>query len=179
LNLEYITSIYENYLTVKDSIRVTRRSVAKEVSKLHDRTIFEDMKFTEVNQMMESAGKELADLIILALFASFERQLRNEILDKSSKLQEIVPNALGERLNLLAQREIERWRIREIIDLFDFAVDRDIRGKMKQILEYRNWIAHGKNPDLLPSVRTADPKTVYETIIGFISRIKGFYTNYS
>ena len=174
MNLEYISSIFSNYLIVKDSIKVTRRSVSREISGLHNRTLFEDLKLSEVAHMTESANREHADLIVLALFAGFERQLRNEILNKSSKLQEIVPNALGERMSVLAKKEIERWRISEIIDLFDFAVDGNVRGRMKQILEYRNWIAHGKNPDELPAARTTEPKTTYDTIVDFIIQIQNF-----
>lgn len=175
LNTDYILSIYNNYLTVKDSIKVTRRSLAKEISILHNRTIFEDLKSTGANQMMETAGKEVSDLTVLALFASFERHLRDEISTKSSKLQEIIPHVLGDRINELAQKEIERWQISEIIDLFDFAVDGSVRGRMKQILEYRNWIAHGKNPGKLPSIRNVEPKTTYETISDFIAQIHHYY----
>ena len=87
-----------------------------------------------MGHLADSANKELADLIVLALFANFERQLRDEILNKSSKLVEVVPTALGERLDVLAKKEIERWRTDEIIDLFDFAVSGTTRGRMKQIL---------------------------------------------
>jgi hypothetical protein len=179
LNIDYISSIYTNYAAFKDSIKVTRRSILKEMSWLHHRTIFEDLQLSEVEHLTESANKELADLIVLALFASFERQLRTEILNKSSKLQEVVPTALGERLEILAKREIERWRISEIIDLFDFAVNGDVRGRMKQIVEYRNWVAHGKNPDNPPSSRTTEPKTTYDTIVDFINQIKDFYKNHT
>lgn len=171
MNTGYIIDIYSNYLVVKDSLKVTRRSIKKEVSILYNRTIFENSKQDEVNLMLESAAKDLADLIVLGLFATFERQLRAEILNKSSKLQEIIPAELEERINTLAQKEIERWRIGEIIDLFDFLVDENVRGKLKQILQYRNWIAHGKSPNALPSVRSADPKTTYETILEFVSQM--------
>ena len=174
LNTDYILSIYQNYLTVKDSIKVTRRSLSKEISILHNRTLFEGLKSTEANQKLENAGKEFSDLTVLALFASFERRLRDEISIKSSKLQEIIPAELGNRINELAQKEIKRWQIIEIIDLFDFAVDGSVRGKMKQILEYRNWIAHGKNPGKLPSIRNVEPKTTYETIAVFINQINHF-----
>lgn len=177
MNLDYISSIYTNYRAVRDSIKVARRSISKEMFRLHNRTIFEDKQLSEVLPLTASADKELSDLIVLALFAGFERQLRDEILNKSSKLQEVVPTALGERLDVLAKKEIERWRTDEIIDLFDFAVDGNIRGRMKQILEYRNWIAHGKNPDKLPSAKTTEPKTTYDTILDFITQIKDFYKN--
>lgn len=173
MNIVYITEIYRNYLTVKNSLVVTRRSMNRKVSILHRRTIFEELKLDDLNPLLKSADKELADLIVLGLFASFERQLRDEILDKSSKLREIIPKELGERITTLAQREIERWRIGEIIDLFTFAVDGDVRGRLKQILKYRNWIAHGRNPNDFPSVPSTDPKTAYETILEFVSQMQG------
>jgi hypothetical protein len=100
-------------------------------------------------------------------------------LNKSSKLREIIPDVLGERMEDLAKKEIERWRVSEIIDIFDFAVDGKTRGRMKQILEYRNWIAHGKNPNELPSAKTTEPKTTYDTIIEFITKIKEYYIIHS
>jgi hypothetical protein len=175
LNLDYISSIYTNYRLVRDSLKVTRRSILNEMYSLHNRTIFETLQVSEVGHLADSANKELADLIVLALFANFEWQLRDEILNKSSKLVEVVPTALGERLDVLAKKEIERWRTDEIIDLFDFAVSGTTRGRMKQILEYRNWIAHGKNPDKLPAAKTTEPKTTYDTIVNFITQIQNFY----
>ncbi len=133
--------------------------------------MFEDSRQEDVKGVLEKSGKQLADLIVLALFAAFERQLRDDILDKSSKLTEIIPLEMGERINKLAQKEIERWRIDEIIDLFDFTVDGDVRGKLKQILQYRNWIAHGRNPQKLPPVPSTAPKTTYDTILEFFSQI--------
>jgi hypothetical protein len=134
LNIVYITEIYHNYLTVKNSLMVTRRSMNKKVFILHRRTIFEELKLDDFNPMLKSADKELADLIVLGLFASFERQLRDEILDKSSKLQEI--------------------------------------------LKYRNWIAHGRNPNDLPSVPSTNPRTTYETILEFVSQMQSDLANY-
>lgn len=160
-------------------MKVTRRSITRNMSWLHNRTIFEDLQLSEVGHLADTANRELADLIVLALFANFERQLRDEILNKSSKLQEVVPTALGERMDVLAKKEIERWRTDEIIDLFDFAVDGNIRGRMKQVLEYRNWIAHGKNPDKLPASKTTEPKTTYDTIVNFITQIQNFYKTQS
>lgn len=127
MNLDYITSIYTSYLTVKDSIKVTRRTLKADVPYVYNKTIFEDLKQTEVGDLTGSAKKE-----------------------------------------------IERWSISEIIDLFDFAVDGNLRGKLKQILEYRNWIAHGKNPNALPSIRKTEPKTTYDTILEFIKKIKDY-----
>ena len=57
----------------------------------------------------------------------------------------------------------------DIINAFDGFVNENIRGIVKQIYEYRNWVAHGKNPDKLPSIKT-DPKTVFMYLCNFISQ---------
>jgi hypothetical protein len=186
LNRAAILSIYSNYLTVKDTIKVTQRSIkvtlrslSKESPSLHDRTIFENMKPKEVAEMIKTSEKEFSDLIVLALFANFELQLRDEILEKSSILKDIIPAELGKEIDEFAQKEIEKWRIRDIIDLFKFAVDGNTRGEIKQILRYRNWVAHGKNPDPAKSVNKTEPKVTYEMIVEFIDQIQRYYDNLS
>lgn len=174
MNPGYIKTIYSNYLAVRDSLRVTQRSIEKDLYILHNRTIFQNSDQDDMRQVLRSAGKELEDLIVLSLFASFERQIRDQILDKSSKLQEVIPVELGKKITELARREMERWRISEVIDLFDFAVDGTVRGKLKQILQYRNWIAHGRNPSELPPVLSTSPKVAYETILEFVSQVQDY-----
>jgi hypothetical protein len=45
----------------------------------------------------------------------------------------------------------------------------------KQILEYRDWVAHGKNPNKLPSATYLKPKIVYETLNEIINTLLKYY----
>lgn len=58
-----------------------------------------------------------------------------------------------------------------MVEAFSDVVDDDLRGKVKQIYEYRNWVAHRKNQNRLPSART-DPKTVHIALVDFILQAK-------
>lgn len=58
-----------------------------------------------------------------------------------------------------------------MVDAFSDVVDIKLRGRVNQIYEYRNWVAHGKNQNKLPSART-DPKSVQITLIDFILQAK-------
>jgi len=175
LNIDDLVSIFDDYLTIQNSLKITRRSLSEKTPLSKNRTIFDEMKYSEAEKKLKTAKKEFSNLIVLSLFAQFERQLRDEIAAKSSKLLEIIPIELAESLNQLTQKEMERWRIEEVIDLFKFAVDGNLRGQMKQILEYRNWLAHGRNVNKLPSIRKADPQTTFDSILGFITQIQHYY----
>lgn len=179
LNKESITSIYDNYLIIKDSIKVTQRVISKKIPKLYNKNIFENENPLLVIEKIKTSEKEFSDLIVLALFASFERQLRDEIIFKSSILQTVIPDKLGENIDKMARVEIEKWRIGEIIDLFKFAVKEPVLGRMKQILNYRNWVAHGKNPSIKKIPPLTEPKITYETIILFIDQIQTFYDRHA
>ncbi|MBF0257934.1 MAG: hypothetical protein HQK62_03680, partial [Desulfamplus sp.] len=76
-----------------------------------------------------------------------------------------------ERITSLTTNSIERWTINDMVEAFSDIVDGELRGRVKQIYEYRNWIAHGKNPNRLPSART-DPKTVHISLVDFILQAK-------
>ena len=108
MNIEIIDKIFYDYLIIKDSLRITRRTVDRNIYNVHNRTEFFGMKIDEAKNKIDSAEQELEDLIVLSLFANFERQLRDNILNKSSKLNEVVPNTLGEKLFKLACEEIEK-----------------------------------------------------------------------
>lgn len=43
--------------------------------------------------------------------------------------------------------------------------------KMIQITDYRNWIAHGKSKEKLPSIKT-DIQTVYQTVRNFMKDVE-------
>lgn len=49
---------------------------------------------------------------------------------------------------------VERWTVKDMIDALTPSVDEDLRGQVKQIYDYRNWVAHGRNPKRQPPART-------------------------
>ena len=114
--------------------------------------------------------EELDGIMVLSLFASFERELRvfiqNIIECNTNKRTKTI-----ERITSLTTDSIERWTINDMVEAFSDIVDEELRGKVKQIYEYRNWVAHGKSPNRLPSART-DPKTVHISLVDFIFQAK-------
>ena len=168
MTIDTLNQVFSTYEVLKDSIKVTRRSINKSIGNLHTNTVF----FAEQNDIIikkiSSVEEELDDIMILSLFASFERELRVSIqftIDLSVQRVNPVINKFIE----LTSESIERWTMKDIIDAFDGFVNENNRGIVKQIYEYRNWVAHGKNPDKLPSIKT-DTKTVFMNLCDFISQ---------
>lgn len=155
---------------LKDSIKVVRRSIKKEVYTLHNQTIFLGEQKDEMFDRLSGTEEELDDIMVLSLFASFERELRvfiQDIIDANTHKS----TSTIERITSLTTSSIERWTVNDMVEAFSDIVDEDLRGKVKQIYEYRNWVAHGKNQNRLPSART-DPKTVYISLVDFILQAK-------
>lgn len=119
MNEQIVNQVFSVYEILKDSIKVTRRSINKNVSTLHNRTLFLGEQKDEMLNKMTSVEAELDDMI--------------------DALQDVVKP--------------------------------EVRSKIKQIYTYRNWVAHGKNQNKLPSIQT-DPKTVQATLCDFMIQAK-------
>lgn len=166
-----LKQVFSTYNYLKDSVKVTKLSIDKSINQLHRNTIFYDKQTKDPNEIIEKiklVALELDDIMILSLFASFERELRTSI-------QNILSRAINEndqiivKLKLLTSYSIERWAMNDIIDAFDGIVENDVRNKTKQIYKYRNWVAHGKNKDNPPSTRI-DSKTAFLVLYEFITQ---------
>jgi len=169
--MQEINSIYTSYLFLKDSLRITGRIFDRQLQGIQSRTIFETMPYDGFKESHSLALSELDNLAVLSLFAAFERSLRDIFSEKLEVLRTIWPKELGAGIYRLSSAEIERWRIAEIFSLFGFAAGKESIDKLKQVVKYRNWIAHGKNQNKKPPA-SIDPKTAYDAIHFFMSSIE-------
>lgn len=166
MNENLLQEIFSVYEVLTDSIKVARRSINKEYIELHNRTVFLGEQKDQMLNKLTGTADELDDIMIVSLFSTFERELRGFI-------QSIIDNNIIkttrtiERITSLTTDSIERWTVIDMVDAFSDIVDEKSRGKIKQIYEYRNWVAHGKNPNKLPSAWT-DPKTAHLSLVNFI-----------
>ena len=170
MNDTVVNNVFSVYEVIKDSIKVTKRSINNGLYQLHNRTLFLGEQKDRMLSKIDDVEKELDDIMILSLFASFERELRISIqtlIDtNTNKVNKTLENIVS-----LTTDSIERWTVVDMIDSLKDVVDNDLRGKAKQIYEYRNWVAHGKNKSKIPSIRT-DPKTVQVILCDFITQAK-------
>jgi hypothetical protein len=170
MNKQVVVDVFSAYETIKDSMKVTRRSINKNLFTLHYQTDFFAEGKDDALDKMVKAENELDDIMVLSIFASFERELRASIQDVVVANMSVI-NKTVERINLATVDSIERWTVTDIIDILKDVVPDELRGRAKQIYEYRNWVAHGRNKNHLPSSRT-DPKTAYAVLSDFIDMAK-------
>jgi hypothetical protein len=148
-----LEQMFSTYKYLKDSIKVTSRSINKSIDQLHGNTIFSTERTDRITEKIKSIVSELDDIMTLSLFASFERELRTSI----AKLKSLRQNSIG------------RWTINGIIDAFGDKIEADIRDATKEIYKYRNWVAHGRNKAELPLMRT-DPKITFIVLDKFVTQ---------
>ncbi len=168
MNSYGVNNIFSIYEYLKDSIKVTRRTIIKSKGNLHNRTVFFAEKPDSTLKKMNFVEDEIEDIIILSLFASFERELRISIQTIFENNFTKISNT-HKKICSIAIKDIERWPVNDMVDLLDDIVDVNLRGRVKQIYEYRNWVAHGKNINKVPSIKT-DPRTVYTVLSDFINQ---------
>ena len=167
MNENVLKEVFSVYEILKDSMKITRRSIAQDFFKLHGSTVFFSKQKDKMLKKLSDSEKELENLMVLSLFASFERELRVSI-------QNIIDNNVNKtnstvnKLTALAKSSIERWTVPDMIDAFSEVVGEPLRSRVKEIYAYRNWIAHGKNQNKQPSFKT-DPKTVQRNLVDFTS----------
>lgn len=167
-----LDDIFQNYSILKDSSKITKRSITKQIQEIHNKTVFSLMETCKAEKIIDDAVESLDDLMVLSLFAAFERELREYISENIESIKEKVSSPLScIILDYAIENEIEKWRTADIIDLFKYCIHINTIGKCKQILDYRNWIAHGKNKNKLPAAQT-DPKITYNTLKDFIESLE-------
>ncbi len=134
-----------------------------------------------VIDLLRQSEEESQDLFILGLWATFERFLRTYLQHKGEAIkQHVQPFTLGDSLYRHFHKEAEYWKPVEILDflkdsLFVTTAEKNQMGLAKQILEYRDWVAHGKNPNRLPSAKELKPKTAYDTLNEIINTLLQHY----
>lgn len=115
--------------------------------------------------ILRRALEELDDLAVLALFAKFEVWLIRDItqvLDSKGEL--LAP--FEKKVLACARKAVKRQRLASLLDVYKIIVPAEIVRQVKQIREYRNWVAHGKR-GLRPVAIT--PKEAYERLNEFMA----------
>jgi len=155
MNSNPLLAVWQSYQASKNAFEI-----AKAANKHPDReNLFvkaNDLRLlsrVDAKKAFEQGKKESEELFVVSLWATFERFIRIYLQEKGKKLQEISPSSLASSIYPYFEKEIEFWKAEDVLDLLKSTlVPRAyLIGQAKQILQYRNWIAHGKNSNKIPS----------------------------
>ena len=107
----------------------------------------------------------IEDLFVLEIFSCFERFLRNRI----TACLDFEKCSFGSEQIL---KHVEYMKVEELLDSLKGLVDANSIGYLKQIKQYRDWVAHGRNPQKPPPLRTIDFDKVFEIVETVMEQIE-------
>lgn len=161
--------IWQAYKTAQDSFRIAKRAIKtndpKAKQRLLQRTDIETETIIDAERLIEESKNESDALFVLALWATFERFLRDYLQDKGMALQNVIPSDLAGAMYLHFQKEVEFWQPDEIFNFLKLSLLKhkiELAGNAKVVYNYRNWIAHGKGSS--KKVSPVTPHKAYETL---------------
>jgi len=170
-----LDSVYKAFSVASDCFKVATRTIEIQHEGLIRRTQFIGATPEEANTVLEDAAKQAADLAILALFATFERFVIEHLQAANRLLAAGYPRQYSTKLAKKFEGVVEYWKFGEILDLFKGEVDPDLIGQVKQIKQYRDWIAHQNPSKQTPSPAT--PETVFGVLTKMIEQIRLTHTS--
>jgi hypothetical protein len=155
-----------------DSMRITSRVLEKEIGlAIAPKHIFYGQPTSECLERVEEAKAQVADLAVLALVATFERGVR-DFLGALPRNSTPGGNPVDEAVRKELLGDLEYWNLSDrILRVFGNQVPATVIGQVRQIIEYRNWIAHGRSESKPPSARVV-PQFAYRTLSEFL-RLSG------
>jgi hypothetical protein len=148
---------------------VTRRVLEQNIDRaVTDKHCFFALPRTDALRRIRDALTEFDNLTVVAMVAVFERALRDHLSDHITKLLPATPDLLAALRERILD-DAEYWNISSCVldQLFKTAVPSDLCGEVKQIIEWRNQVAHGH----VRGKRTpgyAVPSVVYQRLSDFL-----------
>lgn len=157
-------------MTSKNCFKIAARGVRLENSGIAKDTIFLGAPVDEASVLIENSRKDADDFFVLTLWVIFERFIIDYVRNKCEKLKDIAPQEIGANLHSKLEREIEFWRIDDILDLLKGPLNGMLIGNAKQIKDYRDWIAHRN--ERRPTPVKVTPKSAYDILSSIVQQIE-------
>lgn len=160
--------IWGAYQTISNCLKMNNKSV--KVAPLTEETEPVGELPADLYLSIQRSQAELDDLFVLALWATFERCIRDYLQVKGEKLKAVSPTTLAEPLYEHFYDEVEYWKPYDMLDMLKTTLSSTLLGHARQVVKYRDWVAHGKNPKKLPSAMIK-PSEAYKTLNGIVNTL--------
>jgi len=164
MNLDEVLQWYLADLDCQKSVALL---IKKSPSSLPLTSLFAGKTESEARQLIDAARTELEDLTILSLFAVFEASVVDHLVANTTRIKSLTSDVFSAKVCEYAFEKPERWKLEDILDFFKSTIPSDIVGNVKQIYQYRNWVAHGKTR---PKPISLDPRTAHTRLSDFLNR---------
>ena len=180
-SVDLLHPIWESYRLLKDSSVVTKRALNREwESSEEQKSFFDGTDFlsdtkSEASESVDKSLQSIEDLMILSLYATFERYIIECLQEKGGSIRRERPEWLSDKLYLRFENSIEKGSLDEVFSWFKNAqvIDSELCEDLKKTKMYRDWIAH-RNPKRKPQ-EISDPATVYSILSTAIEKIDSVF----
>jgi hypothetical protein len=169
MTADSINAVLATYTVLDDSLKMVKRLTPKPIAPaIARRTFVVGKSAADITATIEYEWLELNDVMVASLFAAFERELRSAFLNVvTTDWSAHTPTMLN--IRGITTDAIERWAVLDMITALREVVDGNLRGEVKEIYAYRNWVDHGKNRHRTPA-RQFYARQVYKTLSQFIQQ---------
>lgn len=164
--------IIDWHRTAQDALRVTLRVINQGAGGIvTSRHVFHAMPQDDCFDRVRMASDQLDNFTVLALVAVFERLLRDHVLSIVQN-RFAATNSIETRIMACVENDAEFWNFTgRLIDVFD-TVHSDVRGRVKQFVDFRNWLAHARHAGTLPQAAplVLTPRDVHQVLTTFLQQ---------
>jgi len=161
-----LEEIWQSYIATRDSFMIAARAIRYE--KYIGGTSFMGVSKDKAKDKIGLERKGIDDFFILSLWASFEQFVLAHVRNSVELINDIELE-LAENISKKLDREVDRWKLSDVLDLFKDNIDPNVIGQAKKIKNYRDWVAH-RNINRPPPDK-AIPKTAYDVLSVIIDEI--------
>jgi len=166
--------VMEWYRIALDGLRVAQRAIYLQApGVIQDKHLFHQLDPQAAINRLEAAKSDLARLTVLDLAAVFERVLRQFILGEVNRGYP-APGLLHDAIRGEFEYDIRFWGFAErLIGVFP-GVDPQLRGDVKKVIRYRDWVAHAGRLNPMPSEKQPDnvvPEVAEQRLTEFLKAV--------
>lgn len=142
-----LVPVFEAFDVARKCFEVTAHLVVTRQTELVDSPLFNRASVGYVIEYLQTANRLLA--------AGYPKQYSTRLAEKFTS-------------------EVEYWRFAQVLDLFKGEIDANLIGEVKQVKQYRDWIAH-RNPGNRMSTAFT-PETAFNILSRMIRQIRLTHT---
>lgn len=169
-----LQAIWQQHGIMQDCVEIAERAIRRTDVPLLIDTGFVGEPFSDTRKRIIESRTNADDLVIVALWAAFERYLLVFLQEKGRNLLDARPTSLADRLYAKYEREVEYWKIEDILDIFKGDIDAVLLGDAKNIKKHRDWVAH-RNPNR-PSPGKVGPDFAYRVLSEILEQVEALET---
>lgn len=162
---ELLDRVWSWYESVCDSISAAAYLVENAPGRIPPSLKFADLAPEAALDTLGQTQKEIEDHAVLALFAVFERSILDHLVSTARNVEGRLASALERRMVSEGLKDLDRWRLGDVLDVYKVRIDSRLVGDVKQVKRYRDWVAHGRRS---PVPTQMNPKTAYDRLSEFV-----------